>query len=48
MPTATDYATITAAVSVAGIVAGLVAMGAVKIVPNASKWAINKLVSFFR
>lgn len=45
--TAPDYATITAAVAVGGVVTAIVAMGAVKIAPNVAKWATNKLVSFF-
>lgn len=45
---AVDYSTITAAVSLGAITTALVAMGAIKIVPNATKWAVNKLVSFFR
>lgn len=43
-----DYATLTAAVSMTAVVTGIVAMGAVKIVPNATKWAVNKLAGFFR
>ena len=43
-----DFATLTAAVSMAAVVTGIVAMGAIKIVPNATKWAVNKLAGFFR
>lgn len=43
-----DFATLTAAVSMGAVVTGIVAMGAVKIVPNATKWAVNKLAGFFR
>ncbi|CAG9183006.1 hypothetical protein LMG23992_04881 [Cupriavidus laharis] len=46
--TGVDYSSITAAVAVGGVSAAIVAMGAVKIVPNVTKWATNKLVSFFR
>lgn len=43
-----DFTDIIAAVSVATVSAGIIAMGAVKIVPNVAKWGTNKLVSFFR
>lgn len=43
-----DYSSIIAAVSLAGLAAGFIAMGAVKIVPNVTKWGVNKLVGFFR
>lgn len=43
-----DFSDIIAAVSVAAVSAGIIAMGAVKIVPNVAKWGTNKLVSFFR
>lgn len=46
--TATDYSSITTAVAIGGVSTAIVAMGAVKIVPNVTKWATNKLVSFFR
>lgn len=44
----TDLSTLTGAVSMGVVVTGLVAMGAIKIVPNATKWAVNKLSSFFK
>lgn len=44
----TDFTLITGAIAMTAVVAGIVAMGGVKIVPNATKWAVNKLVSFFR
>lgn len=44
----TDFSTLTAAVGMGAVVTGIVAMGAVKIVPNATKWAVNKLAGFFR
>lgn len=43
-----DLSSITAAVSVAGVSAAIIAMGAVKIVPNVASWATKKLVGFFR
>jgi len=43
-----DVSTITAAVAFGSIITGIVAMGAVKIAPNATRWGVNKLVSFFR
>ena len=33
-----DFATLTGSVSMAAVVTGIVAMGAIKIVPNATKW----------
>ncbi|MDR1994038.1 hypothetical protein [Azonexus sp.] len=42
-----DFTEIIAAVSLAGVAAGIVAMGAVKIVPIVAKWGTNKLVGFF-
>lgn len=43
-----DFTTLTSAVSMAAVVTGIVAMGAIKIVPNATKWAVNKLAGFFK
>jgi len=48
METGLDLSSITAAVSIAGVVAGIIAMGALKIQPNVAKWAANKLAGFFR
>ena len=45
---ATDFTPIVAAVSVIGVSAALVSMGAVRIVPNVASWASKKLSSFFR
>lgn len=42
-----DFSDITAAVTVTGLVAGIIAMGVVKIGPNVAKWGANKLASFF-
>lgn len=44
----TDFTALTSAVAMGAVVTGIVAMGAVKIVPNATKWAVNKLAGFFR
>lgn len=46
--TTVDYTPIVAAVSLAGVTAAIVSMGGVKIIPNVTKWATNKLVGFFR
>ncbi|MBS1188803.1 MAG: hypothetical protein H6R10_595 [Rhodocyclaceae bacterium] len=43
-----DFAVITGAISMTAVVTGIVAMGGVKIIPNATSWAVRKLVSFFR
>lgn len=43
-----DYTTITSAVSVAGVSAAIIGMGALKAAPNVARWASNKLASFFR
>lgn len=45
---ADDYTTITSAVSVAGVSAAIIGMGALKAAPNVARWASNKLASFFR
>lgn len=45
---APDYTSIVAAVSLAGVAGSIIAMGAVKIVPNVASWGTKKLVSFFR
>lgn len=43
-----DFSSITAAVSVGAVSTAIIAMGAIKILPNVAKWATNKLVGFFR
>lgn len=43
-----DFSTITGAVSAATIVTAILAMGAIKILPNVAKWGTNKVVGFFR
>lgn len=47
METGLDLASLTAAVDLGNIIAGFLAMGALMIAPNAAKWAIKKVVSFF-
>ena len=46
--TGPDLSAIISAVAIGTVSAGIVSMGAVKIVPNVTKWAVNKLVGFFR
>lgn len=43
-----DFAPIAAAVVLTPVFAGIISLGAVKIAPNATKWAVNKIVSMFR
>lgn len=43
-----DFSSIISAVAVGAVSAGIIAMGAIKIVPNVARWGTNKLVSFFR
>lgn len=43
-----DYSDIAAAVALGTALTSIVAMGAVKITPNATRWIVNKLVSMFR
>lgn len=43
-----DFTSITSAVAVSTVTAGIIAMGSIKIVPNVARWGTNKLVSFFR
>lgn len=43
-----DFTAISTAVSVGAVSLAIIAMGAIKIVPNVAKWGTNKLVSFFR
>lgn len=45
---ALDFSSISSAVVLTPIFAGIIALGAVKIAPNATRWAVNKLVSMFR
>ncbi|EHP38866.1 hypothetical protein OR16_34713 [Cupriavidus basilensis OR16] len=46
--TGPDFSAIVSAVAIGSVSASIIAMGAVKIVPNVTRWATNKLVSFFR
>jgi hypothetical protein len=43
-----DYTTITTAITVAGLVTALAAVGAIKVVPKVAKWGIGVLMSMFR
>lgn len=43
-----SYAGIISAVDVSTVATGIVAMGAIMIVPNVARWAVRKLVGFFR
>jgi len=45
--TAPDYSSIVEAVDAGTIVTGIVAMGAVMILPGVAKWATKKLATFF-
>lgn len=42
-----DLSSLTAAVDIGNVIAGFLAMGVLMIGPNAAKWAIKKVVSFF-
>lgn len=42
-----DYSSITSAVSIGTVSAAIIAMAAIKILPNVAKWAGNKLANFF-
>ena len=42
-----DFSAITAAVDVSTVAAAIIAMAAIKIVPNVARWAGNKLANFF-
>lgn len=43
----TDFSDIVSVVTLAGVVGGIVAIGAVKMAPVATKWAVNKVISMF-
>lgn len=43
-----SYAAITSAVDVSTVATGIVAMGALMVVPNVARWAVRKLAGFFR
>jgi uncharacterized protein involved in high-affinity Fe2+ transport len=42
-----DFSPITQGVSVGTVALAIIAMGAIKIVPNIAKWGANKLANFF-
>lgn len=46
--TGVDYSGITAAVDISTVSTGIVAMGALMVVPNVARWAVRKLAGFFR
>lgn len=46
--TGTDYSSIAAAVDVSTVATGIVAMGALMVVPNVARWAVRRLAGFFR
>lgn len=43
-----DFSALTDAVNVATVTTAIIAMGAIKIVPNVAKWGVNKIANFFR
>lgn len=47
-PAGPDYAPITAALVVGGLVAAIVGAAAIKAGPNLAKWGANKIANFFR
>lgn len=42
-----DFSSIAGAVSIGGVAAAIIGMGALMIVPNVAKWASKKLAGFF-
>lgn len=42
-----DFTPITSAVDVSTVAVAIIAMAAIKIVPNVARWAGNKLANFF-
>lgn len=42
-----DFSGVTAAVDISTVAAAIIAMAAIKILPNVAKWAGNKLANFF-
>lgn len=42
-----DFSSITEAVNVSTVASAIIAMGAIKILPNVARWAANKLANFF-
>jgi hypothetical protein len=45
--TPVDLTSITSAVDISTVAAGMVAMGAIMILPGVAKWAAKKLATFF-
>lgn len=43
-----DLSSLTGAVDVAAVTTGVIAMGALMIVPNVARWAVRKLANFFK
>lgn len=43
-----DLSSITDAVAIGAVTTGIIAMGALKILPNVARWGANKLANFFR
>lgn len=42
-----DFSAVTSAVNIATVSTAIIAMAAIKILPNVAKWAGNKLANFF-
>lgn len=42
-----DFSSISSGITITTVVTAIIAMGAIKILPNVAKWATNKLASFF-
>jgi len=42
-----DFTAILAAADATTIIAAILAMGAIKILPNVTRWGVNKVVNFF-
>jgi hypothetical protein len=42
-----DFSAMTGAVSTAAVVTAIVSFGAIKLAPNFTRWAVNKVASFF-
>lgn len=43
-----DFSSITGGVDVAAVTTGIIAMGALMILPNVARWGAKKLAGFFR
>ncbi|MGE5470586.1 MAG: hypothetical protein ACM3X0_07315 [Bacteroidota bacterium] len=42
-----DFSSVTSAVSIGTVSTAIIAMAAIKILPNVARWAGNKLANFF-